>query len=674
MKAILTASTPEVIRIEDQSTSAPEQTVSITNQEIVRFHTLIARISARLIRTPSDVLDDEIHQAVREILQPLGVDRGGLLEIGNEPSTVRVSHVWYDDGIQQVGADINLAAMFPWSYRKIVIEGKALALADCQALPAEAGKDQESHRFLGNLSTLTIPLFIGDRVHHLVTVDAHRARRNWPDELIDNLRLLGEIFVSALQRRENERTLRQTRDRLDLAAASAHAGLWELDLTTGKLWTTDQARQMFGYGPEEAVTLENFMTRVHIEDRPVINRALAALSSDRKDLDVEYRIPGYDGRQRWMHSFGRLSTVDGNLPPHLTGVTLEITQRKQMEQKLQEQLQEIERLQQQIEEENSYLRNELAGSGGWQRIEVAGQSISMQEVLRRAEQVASTGSTVLIQGETGTGKELIAQTIHRLSSRSKRVMVKVNCAALPAALVESELFGREKGAFTGALSQQAGRFELADGSTLFLDEIAEMPPETQAKLLRVLQEGEFERLGSPRTIKVDVRVIAASNRNLSREVEQGRFRRDLYYRLNVFPIHIPPLRERVEDIPNLVWQFINEFGERMGKNIRRITIRDMELLKTYSWPGNIRELRNVIEHALIVSGTETLELQRFADMMSGIAAPTTLEAVERQHIQKTLSVTHGRIKGPGGAAERLGLNPSTLYSRMQKLGIKIRRA
>jgi transcriptional regulator with GAF, ATPase, and Fis domain len=248
-------------------------------------------------------------------------------------------------------------------------------------------------------------------------------------------------------------------------------------------------------------------------------------------------------------------------------------------------------------------------------------------------------------------------------------MVKVNCASLPASLVESELFGREKGAFTGALSRQVGRFELADGSTLFLDEIAEMPLETQAKLPRVLQEGEFERLGSPRTIKVDVRVIAATNRDLAAEVEQGRFRRDLYYRLNVFPIQIPPLRERTEEIPQLTWQFVNEFSERMGKRVRRIATRDMEVLKGYDWPGNIRELRNVVEHAMIVSSGEVLELELTALAIQRENEPVTLEEMERRHIQKILKRTSGRIKGAGGAAALLGLNPSTLYSRMRKLGI-----
>jgi len=338
-----------------------------------------------------------------------------------------------------------------------------------------------------------------------------------------------------------------------------------------------------------------------------------------------------------------------------------------MEMQLQDHILEIKRLREELEEENACLRNEAAKVDTLPNFSCS--SSGMQSVAVKIEQVSRTGSTVLILGETGTGKELIAQTIHRLSERGRQMMIKVNCAALPAALVESELFGREKGAFTGALSRQVGRFDLANGSTLFLDEIAEMPLETQAKLLRVLQEGEFERLGSPRTIKVDVRIIAATNRDLGEEVEQGRFRRDLYYRLNIFPIQMPPLRDRLDDIPLLVWEFINEFGERMGKKIRRISNRDMEILKSRPWPGNIRELRNVIEHAMIASKGETLELHPPCAEKPPFMEAVTLEEVERRHIRMILDATNGRIKGPNGAAERLGLKPSTLYSRMLKLDL-----
>jgi formate hydrogenlyase transcriptional activator len=279
---------------------------------------------------------------------------------------------------------------------------------------------------------------------------------------------------------------------------------------------------------------------------------------------------------------------------------------------------------------------------------------------------------VLISGETGTGKELIAQTIHRLSSRGNRVMVKVNCAALPSALVESELFGREKGAFTGALMRQIGRFELADGSTIFLDELGELSLDVQSKLLRVLQEGQFERLGSPKTIKVNVRVIGATNRDLAEEVRKGAFRADLYYRLNVFPILVPPLRDRPEDIPPMVWAFIEEFSSRMGKKITQVQRKTMEMLQRYTWPGNVRELRNVIEHSTIITTDETLRVPMLEHAAPEELPILTLADAEREHILKALEKTGWRIKGPDGAAALLGLNPSTLYGRMRKLGIQSR--
>jgi transcriptional regulator with GAF, ATPase, and Fis domain len=304
--------------------------------------------------------------------------------------------------------------------------------------------------------------------------------------------------------------------------------------------------------------------------------------------------------------------------------------------------------------------------------EVTGQSAVIRKVLRQVEQVAPTDSSVLIRGETGTGKELIAQAIHRLSPRRRSVMVKVNCAALPSGLVESELFGREKGAFTGALTRQVGRFEVADGSTLFLDEVGELPPDVQVKLLRVLQDGEFERLGSPRTIKVNVRVIAATNRDLTDEVRKGRFREDLFYRLNVFPIRMPPLRERTEDIPLLVWTFLEDLSSRMGKKITQVPRATMEALQSHPWPGNVRELRNVIEHGAIITTGDTLKVPMLDDAAPGATLPQTLADSERGHIQRVLESTGWHIKGPKGAAAALGLNPATLYSRMKKLGIRLR--
>jgi DNA-binding NtrC family response regulator len=342
--------------------------------------------------------------------------------------------------------------------------------------------------------------------------------------------------------------------------------------------------------------------------------------------------------------------------------------RVKAEESLQQAYREIEQLKHRLEKENVYLREEVKLEHNHH--EVIGNSDGIRQVLKKAEQVAATGSTVLLLGETGTGKELIARTIHDHSQRKHRVMVKVNCAALPASLVESELFGREKGAFTGALTREMGRFELANGSTILLDEIAELPVELQSKLLRVLQEGEFERLGGPKTIKVDVRIIAATSRNLQQAVREGKFREDLFYRLNVFPITIPPLRERREDIAPLVWHFVNDLSHRMGRSIEAIHASTMEAFKGYHWPGNVRELRNVIERFLITS-TNTLFQADLpsAELEIPQSSIQTSEEAERRHILHILGLVGWRVRGQGGAAEILGLRPTTLESRMQKLGV-----
>jgi transcriptional regulator with GAF, ATPase, and Fis domain len=301
--------------------------------------------------------------------------------------------------------------------------------------------------------------------------------------------------------------------------------------------------------------------------------------------------------------------------------------------------------------------------------EIIGDSAALQAALSKVDQVAPTNATVLITGETGTGKELMARAIHDCSARRGKAMVNVNCAALPSSLVEAELFGREKGAFTGALSREAGRFEIADGSTLLLDEIGELSLELQAKLLRVLQEGEFERLGSSKTLRTDVRVLAATNRNLAQAVEEKTFREDLYYRLNVFPIDVPPLRERIDDIPRLVWAFVQEFSQAMGKNIETIPVKSMKALQAHCWPGNVREVRNVIERAMIVSKGPILEVEVPRTELTLPEASQQLADVERRHIKHVVESRRWRIRGVGGAAEVLGLKPTTLEARMKKLGI-----
>jgi transcriptional regulator with GAF, ATPase, and Fis domain len=353
----------------------------------------------------------------------------------------------------------------------------------------------------------------------------------------------------------------------------------------------------------------------------------------------------------------------------MSGSIQDITERKQAELDLREALSEIKELKEKLEVEKAYLQEEIKSQYNHENI--IGQSNALNYIFYKVEQIAPTDTTVLILGETGTGKELVARAIHHLSRRKDRALVKVNCATLPANLIESELFGHEKGAFTGAHARQLGRFEIADGATLFLDEIGELPLELQPKLLRVIQDGEFERLGSSGTIKVDVRVIAATNRNLEEEVRRGRFREDLWYRLNIFPITAPPLRERMEDIVLLVDFFVNKISKRLGKHIESIPLSVMNALQAYQWPGNVRELENVLERAAINSSGPKLRLvdelkKPHKDLTT---TQKTLEQVERDHIVRVLEQTNWKVSGKNGAAEILGLNRSTLRARIRKLGI-----
>ncbi len=334
-------------------------------------------------------------------------------------------------------------------------------------------------------------------------------------------------------------------------------------------------------------------------------------------------------------------------------------------------LREIESLKKQLEEERAYLKQEIQLEHNHENI--IGQSDGLKYVLYKVEQIADSNTTVLVLGETGTGKELVARAIHGFSSRKSRALIKVNCAALPSNLIESELFGHEKGAFTGADRKHMGRFEIADKATLFLDEIGELPLELQPKLLRVIQDGEFERLGNSRTTKVDVRIIAATNRNLEQEVEKGRFRSDLWYRLNVFPITMPPLRERREDIPLLADYYIQKISRRLGKQIEVIPKNAMTAILNYHWPGNVRELENVLERAVINSSSTKLHLaddleKSYRHLNKDLK---TLEAVERDHIIRVLEQTGWKVSGKNSAAQILSLNRSTLRARMRKLGIVV---
>ncbi len=471
----------------------------------------------------------------------------------------------------------------------------------------------------------------------------------------------GERLVVCLLRDVSEMRARLARMQ---HIVDAMPGIFYIFDAEGRLrhWNRN-VETLIGYSAEE-LEGKQVLDFIHPDDRDHVARETGRVFSEGMGR-AEYRLLLKDGRTVPHIGNGVLCRLDGK--DHMVGLAVDVSTLRETEQKLEERIAEVNELRRRLELENLYLRQEvmLVQRHG----DITGDSPAIRAVLAQMEKVATTEASVLLLGETGTGKELIAQRIHDLSPRSGRPLIKVNCAALPPTLMESELFGREKGAYTGAVSREAGRFELADGSTLFLDEVGELSLDLQTKLLRVLQEGEFERVGSSRTRKVDVRIVAATNRDLAEAVREGDFRKDLFYRLNVFPIQVPPLRERREDIPLLVWAFVEELGRSTGRRIDTISQGTMDRLERYGWPGNIRELRNVIERSMILSQGSTLQLVLPEARESVLDENLSLDDVQRRHIRRVLEMTGGRISGRGGAADQLGVRPTTLRSRMQRLGL-----
>jgi PAS domain S-box-containing protein len=481
--------------------------------------------------------------------------------------------------------------------------------------------------------------------------------------------LIGGLLLQRSRRRRAESELRESEFRFRTMTDTVPVMIWKSGLDRRLSFLNRVWLDFTGATLQEQVG-EAWTGRAHPDDFQRCAEVYQGSFDRRENFTVECRLRRRDGAYRWVLCTGvpRFS-IGGSFLGYI-GSCIDISARKEAEDALRRAFDEIARLQEQLQAENVYLREELEPEINFEKI--MGQSAQLKNVLYQVEQVAPTDATVLVLGETGTGKELLARAIHDFSRRKDRPLIKVDCTALPANLIESELFGHEKGAFTGASQKQIGRFELANNGTIFLDEIGELPLQLQPKLLRVLQEGEFERLGSSRSIKVNVRILAATNRNLKEEVRLGRFREDLYYRLDVYAITLPPLRERLQDIPMLVQAFVRECSMKIGKKIDNIPQRTLQALQAYAWPGNVRELRNVIERAVIISSGTTLRVEMPGTAALEVHDGRKLEDVERSHIIKTLEKTNWRIAGHNGAAALLGLQPSTLRSRIVKLGIKKR--
>ena len=636
----------------------------------LRFESLLAELSARFVNLPADQVDIEIGEAQRRICEFLSLDLSALWQWSNEvQGSFMLTHLHRALEGPPPPERMDASEHFPWCQQQL-LAGRIITVSSLEGLPAEAARDRETWRHFGIKTTLTIPLSVGGGPPiGALSFNSMRAERDWPDALVKRLQLVAQVFANALARMHTELTLRESEARYRGIFDGALEGIFRTTLQGTITVANPALAKMLGYGSAEDVVREVVDSGRQVWADPEERSRFVRLLEEHETVRAfECQFMRKDGTKIWVSLNSRAVRGPDGRMVYNEGFVEDITHRKQAEESLHAAYAEIKALKDRIEAENRYLRSEIRTVAGYD--EIIGQSEAIRRVVGQAEQVAPTDSTVLIQGQTGTGKELLAHVIHTRSPRSGNLFVTVNLASLPSSLLEGELFGREKGAYTGALTRQTGRFEVADGGTVFLDEIGEMPLETQAKLLRVLQQGEFERLGSNRTLKVNVRIIAATNRDLASAVRSGQFREDLYYRLNVFPIHMPLLCERREDIPLMVWSFVREFGERMGKRIERISHRTMEGLQAYSWPGNVRELRNVVERSMILTAGTDLQAELPEVPQARTSSSQALAEADRHHILSVLEMTGWRVRGKGGAAERLGLKPSTLESKMKKLGIR----
>ncbi len=523
-------------------------------------------------------------------------------------------------------------------------------------------------------SILCLPLINQAKLICALYLENNLTPRAFTPNRITVLKLLASQAAISLENTRLYADLEKSESYLTQAQTLSRTGSFGWNVSTGEIFWSDETYRIMGHARGMKPTLDLAFDRIHPDDREQVRELLGRAAQDGRKLDFEHRLLTPDGSTKNIHVVAQAARNDSNHVEYI-GAATDITDRKRAEIELQKAFDEIKKLKDRLFEENIALRQEIDQASLFE--EIVGSSKALRNTLAQVAKVAPTDSTVLITGETGTGKELFARAIHKRSHRSARAFVALNCAAVPRDLIASELFGHEKGAFTGATQQRLGRFELAGGGTLFLDEVGELPAETQIALLRVLQEHEFERVGGTKSIKTDVRVIAATNRDLQAAIAGGTFRRDLYFRLNVFPIDVPSLRERQEDIPLLVEYFIHRYARKAGKSIRGMNAKSLDLLQSYAWPGNIRELQNIIERSVIVCDTENFSIDESwlswqplaSEPKSRTELTRKLASQEKEMIEAALRESGGRVSGPSGAAVKLGIPGSTLDSKIRSLKI-----
>ncbi len=523
-------------------------------------------------------------------------------------------------------------------------------------------------------SILCLPLINQAKLVGALYLENNLTPRAFTPNRITVLKLLASQAAISLENTRLYADLEKSESYLTQAQTLSRTGSFGWNVSTGEIFWSDETYRIMGHARGMKPTLDLAFDRIHPDDREQVRELLGRAAQDGRKLDFEHRLLMPDGSTTNIHVVAQAARNDSNHVEYI-GAATDITDRKRAEIELQKAFDEIKKLKDRLFEENIALRQEIDQASLFE--EIVGSSKALRNTLAQVAKVAPTDSTVLITGETGTGKELFARAIHKRSHRSARAFVAVNCAAVPRDLIASELFGHEKGAFTGATQQRLGRFELAGGGTLFLDEVGELPAETQIALLRVLQEHEFERVGGTKSIKTDVRVIAATNRDLQAAIAGGTFRRDLYFRLNVFPIDVPSLRERQEDIPLLVEYFIHRYARKAGKSISGMNAKSLDLLQSYAWPGNIRELQNIIERSVIVCDTENFSIDESwlswqpltSEPKSRTELTRKLASQEKEMIEAALRESGGRVSGPSGAAVKLGIPGSTLDSKIRSLKI-----